>query len=285
MSSKSSFEMDGNIHTIRVEEFDDGSMRIYEYFNGELVSSAVMYEPQSGIMHITTYEYTRGQREASVETINVIEELGAYIAIDEYMPQDSTYIGIAPLSWRHLGTVIYECWSHGDRGFHSFNARVSYLNRVPTRTEFTIRSLTATTVRVLGLVVAVLGVPGAVAGTVAAWVVWIAGVTTHVAGTFFISLMNLSSDRTVVDFIFSPPAMMNINTVFTHLVRYVIESTTFPQHTGRTFWVEQHSGFGPVETVSLFGNAALTSFIYSTTFGLYHMNTCRNRAWSSRWQR
>lgn len=36
LSSKTSFEMNGNIHSIRVEEFDDGSIKLYEYLNGQL---------------------------------------------------------------------------------------------------------------------------------------------------------------------------------------------------------------------------------------------------------
>lgn len=101
---------------------------------------------------------------------------GNYITIGEYTPHDSYYIDIVPFSWRRLGTVVFECWSHGDRGFHSFLALVSYLGRVPTQTEYIIRNTTATLIQLTGLMASFLGLPGAIAGTVAGWAISIAGV-------------------------------------------------------------------------------------------------------------
>ncbi|MCL2397868.1 MAG: hypothetical protein FWC93_07375 [Defluviitaleaceae bacterium] len=242
--SVASFVLDGNAHMLRTIEMDNGDVLLYEYFNGQLIHSGVIYANQNDRLYMTTYIATETARGIEIEAVETVEIFDIQAAVwTELLPEEDFYgySEVASITQNTgpsmlLGSVTLRNLSSGAEA----RANVTFTTGASWQGQYTITNQTRTALSIAASAISILAFPASFAGVVAGLTVAAAGFATGTVGLFFFQHITLSAITTQFNYRWQNAWNPNHGGTFIggNHFRYVINSQTHPQHFGQTYWSE-----------------------------------------------
>jgi len=257
-SNISSFVMDGVVHSIRGEELSNGDVRFYQYMDGILIYSGIIYNNRPTRMYVTNH-LSRGN-----ETVEVLDFSNIIVQVETINDKNSllrtrSFMGTVRFDWHGV-------WDSGTAG-------VAVYQTVGTtiRTTHALVNHTTTLVGLAGLLATALGLPGMLAGTTAGWILGGVGIATGL-GSFLIPHSVVSADRAPVTYDFVNIDNLRHTDRFS-TTRFIVRDQANPRLLDQTFW----EGLDNFSTPTLWRTNFLAIQIVNQMFGFHIWNV---RSWS-----
>ena len=230
--SMSSFTMDGVRHTLVAEEDEFGTVVFSHFIDGQLKETGRQYYDRQDRLYMTRYVYARG--EGASTAVEFIEELDFSAPAIQNSDATEEFISIMPLNTIFLGTLRFTFVNSLGAPGTTPGVRVYSTLGNAVNTQLEVRSWRGTMIGFAAFVAQGLAMTAIIANPVASLVVSFAAVMLDATSLYFPSTVWLRAQR--VNFSYQTRNTQTQETGHFASRRYLVTSTTHPQHFGEFRW-------------------------------------------------
>jgi len=226
--SIASFTLGDTLYSLR-SVVGNGYTTLYEYQNGQLIRSGIIYDGPNNKMIVT--EYSQALTRGGARVIQSTE----VVLLDEFIAEATTEILPVPFQQPGANLMGHIQFSNISGGYlHPQTIRVEYTNALVEQSNLTLWSQTATLLVWAGIISLGLGFPAFGITGIAANIIWGLGAVSTIGGIFLPHITTLHGFRTSYTF-----ELTNISNGFGTTGRFM----TWRYHvrtSGGSSWLYQH---------------------------------------------